>query len=350
MTSDSESDTSRISRRSILQAATGASAFGLTGCLGGDDDSGDENDGDDNVGDGDTNPSANPDRADEFVFAATVRGDLADVERDYEPLSEWIESVTDVPTKIHPVQDASAAVNALATGHAHAAMLSGGPAWVGWQTYGLETLVVEADADGRTHYTAAAWVRTDSGIETVGDLAGVDSCHTGDLTGAGMLIPMAHLAHEGLVSFEEDDDVTAIRDAVDEFFGEPLVGGGYVGALQCLSQGHGDVGFMRASTPGDYCGGEDPEEWCLPMEEYELLAEFAEVPSHPVMVSPEASDAEKDLLRDAFLALNDDPDGQTVLEEVLDAYQLAPSTSEEHLGPYGQLIEILPGIEDHLLE
>ncbi len=333
------SQVSGVTRRSILAATAGAAAVGLAGCLGGgaDDDS-------------ESNPSGDEDVTDEFVFVATVRGDPADVDRDYEPLTGWIESVTGVPTSVYPVQDDSAAINALATGHAHVGMLSGGPAWVGWQTYGLETLVVETDEEGRTHYTAAALVRADSGIESVADLRGVDSCHTGDLTGAGMLIPMAHLAHEGLVSFDDDDDVTAIRHAVDEFFGEPFVGGGYVGALQCLSRGHGDVAFARASTPADYCGGSDAEEWCLDMEEYELLVEFADVPSHPVMVSPDASDAEKELLQDAFLALNDDPDGQTVLEEVLDAYQLTPSTSEEHLRSYGELIEILPGIEDHLVE
>jgi ABC-type phosphate/phosphonate transport system substrate-binding protein len=334
MDADSEPDTRRLSRRTVLTSATGVSVVGLAGCSSSDDD------------------GNNPDRdvADEFVFAATVRDDPDDVERDYTPLAEWIESKTDVPTRIDPVQDDSSAIGALATGQAHAAYLSGGPAWVGWQQHGLEPLAVEADEEGHTHYVAAAWVRADSGIDTVEDLEGVDSCHTGDLTGAGMLIPMAHLAHEGLVSFEEDDDITAIRSAVEEFFGDPMVGGGYVGALQCLSEGHGDVGFMRKSTPEDYCGGDGAAEWCLNMNEDELLAEFAEVPSHPIMVSPEASDAEKELLQNALLELNDDPEGQAILGGVLDVYQLTTATSEEHLGAYGELIEILPGIEDHLLE
>lgn len=334
MSRDSETETSGITRRAILASTTGSAIVGMMGCLG-DDDAGD-------------NPDS--DVADEFVFAATVRDDPDDVERDYEPLAEWVATTTGVPARIDPVQNDSAAISALATGQAHAAYLSGGPSWVGWQEYGLEPLAVEADEEGRTYYTAAAWVRADSGIETIEDLEGVDSCHTGDLTGAGMLIPTAHLAHEGLVSFDEDDDITAIRDAVEEFFGDPVVGGGYVGALQCLSEGHGDVGFMRKSTPEDYCGGDGPEEWCLNMNEYELLEEFAEVPSHPVMASPEASDAETELLQDALLELNEDSEGQEILADVLDVYQLKTVTSEEHLGDYGELIEILPGIEDHLVE
>ena len=319
------------SRRTMLKGSAGATAIGLAGCI-------------DNGGEG------NPDSVtDEFVFAATVRDDPDAVERDYEPLADWVESETGVSTRIDPVQDDSAAISALAVGQAHAAYLSGGPAWVGWQTHGIEPLVVETDEDGRTSYTAAAWTRTDTGIETVTDLEGVDSCHTGDLTGAGMLIPMAHLAHEGLVSFD-GDDVTAIRDAVDAFFGDPLVGGGYVGALQCLSEGHGDVAFVRESTPADYCEGEDVAGWCLEPDEYVLVEALAEVPSHPFVASPEATDAERELLQDALLALNDDPDGRHVLEDVLDVHRLQTATAAEHLGEYGALIEILPGIEDHLVE
>lgn len=330
-----EIDVSR--RRMLVAMSAGVGAVGLTGCIG-------------TAGDDAENPSADQAIADEFVLAASVRDDPEDVVRDWEPLAEWVAAVTDVPSRIDAVTDDSAAISALAAGQSHLAYLSGGSAWVGWQTQGLEVLVVEADAEGHTHYTAGAWVRADSDIETVADLEGVDSCHTGDLKGAGMLIPMAHLAHEGLVSFEEDDDITAIRDAVHEFFGEPLIGGGYIGALRCLSVGNGDVAFVRTSTPEDFCGGEEPEEWCLDLDEYRPLIGFADVPSHPMMVGPGVTDAEKDLLRDALLSLNDDPEGQRILEDVLAVDQLKPATAEEHLGPYGELIEILPGIEDHLLD
>lgn len=324
----------RYSRRRLLLAATAGSSLGFAGCIG-------------DLTQGDDNPS---DIADEFVFAATVQDDPDEVAQDYRPLADWIERQTDIPTRVDALQGDSAAISALATGQAHAAYLSGGPAWVGWQTYELEPLAVEVDDEGNTFYTAAAWVRAESDIQTVADLEGIHSCHTGDMTGAGMLIPMAHLAHEGLVTFEDSDDITAIRDAVDEFFGDPLIGGGYVGALQCLSQGHGDVAFIRKSTPEDYCSGDDPESWCLEMDEYQLLEEFAKVPSHPMMASPETTEAEFELLQDALLALNEDSEGREILNTVLNTPALTTTTSEDHLGAYGELIEILPGIEDHLVE
>lgn len=334
MDTPTASQSGRYSRRHLLVAATAGSTLGFAGCIG------DRSQADDNP----TNIT------DEFVFAATVQDDPDEVAQDYDPLANWIEDQTGVPTRIDPVHGDSAAINALANGHAHAAYLSGGPSWVGWQTYGLEPLAVEVDKAGNTFYTAAAWIRAESSIETVVDLEGEDSCHTGDMTGAGMLIPMAHLAHEGLVTFDDDDDITAIRDAVDKFFGDPLIGGGYVGALQCLSQGHGDVAFVRKSTPEDYCGNDADESWCLDMDDYELLEEFAHVPSHPVMASPELTDEEFELLQVALLDLNDDPAGKEILTDVLNAEQLTTATSRDHLGDYGELIEILPGIEDHLVE
>ncbi|SNR39528.1 phosphate/phosphite/phosphonate ABC transporter substrate-binding protein [Halorubrum vacuolatum] len=319
-------DTDSSSRRSVLATIAGATTVGLAGCIGGN--SGDE----------------------EFVFAIEAQDDPADVERDWEPLAEWIESETDVSTGIDTVSDSSAAIGALASGQADASYLSGGPSWVGWNEYEFETIAVEADEDGRPFYIAAGYTRSDTGIETIRDAEGVDSAHTGDLTGAGMLIPTAYLADEGLVSFEDDDDVTAIRGAVEEYFGNPVVGGGYIGALQALSEEQADIAFGRATTPEEYCGGDDVEEWCLDLDEYVIVEEFTEVPSHPVLASTETSESERELLEEAFLALNDDPEGQEILDDIFDVYELQAATSEEHLGPYGELISNLPGIEDHLTE
>lgn len=327
MSQTNNGNLSTFSRRSLLSLAAGTTTLGVAGCLG----------------------RGGEDGGNSFVLTTSVVDDPDQVERDFEPLVEWIADWTEVPTRIDPVQNQSAAIVALATGQAHAGYLSGGPAWVGWQEHGLEPIAVEVDAEGNTHYSAGALIHSESGIDSVEDLEGRDSCHTGNLTGAGMLIPMAHLAHEGLVTFE-GDDVTAIRNAVDEFFDEPIVGGGYIGALQCLSTGQGEVAFVRTTTPEDYCGGDDPEDWCLDLEAYELLINFADVPSHPVMGSPEASEEELDALGEALLALNDSEEGRSILQEVLGIHGLTNATSREHLGEYGALLEILPGIEDHLVE
>ena len=317
------------SRRAVVRTGITAGAVGLAGCLG-------------------NNPGENS--TDEFVFATEAQDDPEDVERDWGPLAAWIEAETGVPTTIDRVSDDAAAIGALAAGQADAAYLSGGPAWVGWNAHGFETLVVETDEEDRSYYVAAAYTRADTGIESVRDAEGVDSAHTGDLAGAGMLIPTAYLAREGLIEFEETDDVTAIRAAVDEYFGDPIVGGGYVGALEALSIGRADIAFGRSTTPADYCGGDDVEDWCLDLDEYVIVEEFTQVPSHPVLAGAGTTADTRELLREALLALNDDEDGQAILADVFNVYRLDAATSEDHLGPYGALISELPGIEDHLLD
>ena len=342
MQDGSATDTVGVSRRAVL-TMTGVVVTGLTGCLGDDDEAGDGGEGDEHGGDADV--------SDEFVIAAEPLDDPAEVERDWAPLAEWIETETGVPTKIVRVSDPSGAIGALATGQAHASYLSGGgPAWVGWNTYGFETLAVEASEEGATYYVAAAYTRGDTGIETMRDAKGVDSAHTEDLKGAGMLIPVAYLAQEGLVEFNDDDDVTAIRDAVDEYFGNAIVGGGYVGALRSLSEGQADIAFGRKTTPEDYCGGNDAADWCLDLDEFEIVQEFTDVPSHPILAGAETTPTERGLLEDAFLSLNDDSEGREILGEVLNVHSLSSSSSEEHLGPYGELIAHLPGIEDHFVD
>lgn len=320
-----------LSRRTVLQTC-GASLAAVAGCIVPGE----------HFGTSDT--------PEEFVFVAEARDDPEDVGRDWEPLATWIEAETGIPTRIDPVSDAGGAIGALASGRADASYLSGGPAWVGWNQHGFETLAVEADAEGRTSYVAAAYTRADTGIETMEDAAGADSAHTGDLTGAGMLIPVAYLAREGLVSFDADDDVTAIREAVHEYFGEAVIGGGYVGALRVLSAGQADIAFGRSTTPEDYCGGDHAEEWCLDVDAYEIVEEFTEVPSHPVLAGAETSSAMRDTLEEALLALDEDPEGQEILRDVFDVHSLQPARSADHLGTYGELLSNLPGIEDHFLE
>lgn len=337
-----QTDSAGISRRILLTSTASVAGVGLAGCLGDDGESGDR--------DQNGNPNGGSDVSDEFVIAAEPLDDPADVEREWEPLAEWIANETGVPTEITRVSDPSAAIGVLATGQAHASYLSGGgPSWVGWNTYGFETLAVEADEEGLTYYVAAAYTRADTGIETMSDAKGVDSAHTGDLKGAGMLIPVAHLAQEGLVEFDDHDDVTAIRNTVEEYFGNPIVGGGYVGALRALSEGQADIAFGRSTTPKEYCEVHAVEDWCLDVDEYEIVQEFTEVPSHPILAGSKTTETERELLEDAFLALNDDPDGRETLEEVFGVHALESATSEEHLGPYGELIAHLPGIEDHFV-
>ncbi|MBS3165055.1 PhnD/SsuA/transferrin family substrate-binding protein [Candidatus Woesearchaeota archaeon] len=282
-------------------------------------------------------------------LAFSVKDDFGTFVEKTSSLADWIEARTGIPTEIFPVEDESAALAALASGDATAGFLDGGAAWIGWKTFGLEAIAADQNSDGRTAYTAVAWVRA-SDIRSVEDLRGRVSCHTGELKSAGMLMPMGYLVRNGYIDASGvPDDVSSIKLLREGFFSNPQVGGDYIGAFQCLSEGRGEVAFVKDSTFDDFCSGEQKKEWCLPREQYRILVEFGEVPSHPVMVSPSLDAGTRGKLLDALIALNVDEEGRAILKEVLRTPGIAVVSTEEHLGSYGSVISALPGIRSHVL-
>lgn len=262
-------------------------------------------------------------------------------------LADWVEAETGRTAAIYRVDDHNAALSALWSGQADLAFVDGAAGWLGWQQLDLEVIAADQKADGRTYYNASAWVLADSPIQTVADLEGATSCHTGRLKSAGMFMPMSYLIREGHMSTEGyPDEISAVVDMAHDFFDDPVIGGaygGYAGALKCISDGTGDVAFVRDTSPDDYCG-EQPADWCLPRDGYRLLQEFGPVPGHPIMVGPHVDDDLRQELLDALLALNTEPGGQTILSNVLETPGLTAVDAETHLGGYGDLISVLPGI------
>lgn len=273
---------------------------------------------------------------------------MTDLISDKDPrrLADWFEAQTGLSATVYQVDDNTAALEALRFGHADIAFLDGAAAWIGWQRFDLQAIAADIKSEGRPYYNATAWVRADSDIQTPADLEGRDSCHTGMLKSAGMLLPMGYLIREGLIDASAyPDEISAVETMVHDFFGEPTIGGaygGYQGALRCLSDGTGDVAFVRDTTPGDYCGDE-PKDWCLPLDGYRALVELGPSPSHAVMVAPDLDDTRKAELTSALVALHDSAEGRSIMKEVLETPGIVPVDTETHLGGYGDLVSVLPG-------
>jgi melanoma-associated antigen p97 len=288
----------------------------------------------------------------EFVLAFSVKDDYQSFVTKTDPLAAWIAAKPGVPTKILPVSDESASIAALAAGQADAAFMDAGAAWIGSTTFGLDAIAADVHSDGRTNYTANAWVKADSTIATIEDLRGKHSCHTGELKSAGMFAPMGYLIKNGYVDVAglDMDDIASLQEARKRFFDESTIGGDYAGAFQCLSTGVGDVAFVKDSTWNDVCSGEKAASWCLPRDAYRTLpAEgFAQVPSHPVMVAKTLSQADRDAILAALLALNEDEAGRAILKDVLNTKGITAVTTDGHLGSYGEVLEHLPGIKAYL--
>ena len=274
---------------------------------------------------------------------------------------------------VYPVTDEIAAIEAVSRGNAEIAMVDGAAGWLGYEVYDLDVVAVEKKPDGRVYYNAAAWVNADSDIaaahldddpdtDPFALMEGKKSCHTGWLKSAGMLIPMGYLIGNGYAEVQGDpNEIESLRATVTTFFNDESSipeGGtqysGYSGAMRCMMSGHGDIALVKDTAYRLYCdkdedGIADGPDWCLDRSEIVMLPSFGQAPSHPVMYNPANMDEETMLLiQSALLALEDDSEGRSILEDVLNTDGMVASTGDEHLGTYGDAVSNVPGIQAYL--
>jgi ABC-type phosphate/phosphonate transport system substrate-binding protein len=317
----------RLSKSGIVVALLFAAAF--AGCLGGGD--------------------AAEEDANTIRIAFTIKDDYDDPDVNPQHLADYIASETGYNVELFPIASDNAAIEALRFGHADVAFLDGGAGFVAWKSHGLEAVLADQKSDGSTAYTAAAWVRNSSDITSLDQLAGKNACHTVWQKTAGMLMPMGYLIGNGLVQVQgPTDEIESLRTTIEAHFGQvsiPEKGDlyyGYDGAFRCMTEGEGDVAFVKTSSFGDHC---ESNAWCLDRDEYRILEpHFGQVPSHPIMVNLDDAGPKQDALITALLSLNDSPEGQAILESVLNTPGLTEVTSESHLGSYSDNIEHIPGI------
>ena len=337
----------------------------------------------------------------QLKIAYSVQDDYENIDENPQRLADYLGTKLNMDVSLYPIDSDGAALEALRFGNAHLAFLDGGSAWVGWQQYDLEVMAADEKSDGRTHYSAHAWVKADSEMaaahldddpttDPFALLEGKTSCHTGWLKSAGMLLPMGYLIGNGYAPVIGDaNDIETLRNTVLNYFnddasipesGTPYYG--YGGALKCLSDGTGDVAFAKDSTVASYCDNEDPtenEDWCLEMDQYIPLPAFGKAPSHPVMYNPETLDLQtRTAILNALLSMNNEmyvenytvmgnsytgcydisvhevdsespknTCGDEILLNVLNTPGIVLATSQQHLGSYSDLISNIPGISTY---
>ena len=110
-----------------------------------------------------------------------------------------------------------------------------------------------------------------------------------------------------------------------------------------MTEGFGDVAFVKTTSYGDHCEGND---WCLERSEYRMLEPaFGRVPSHSVMVNADAyGDSKTESITMAFLALNLDLEGKSILESVMGTPGISEVDTSSHLGSYSAAIGSIHGI------
>lgn len=320
-------------------------------------------------------------------LAFTVKDDYEDPDTNPQLMADYIAAHSGYDVEIYPISSSNAAIEAVRFGHADAAFLDGGAGFVAWKSHSLEAILADTKSDGSTYYTAAAWVKNSSNITTLEQLEGNNSCHTGWLKSAGMLMPMGYMIGQGMVEVQGDpDDIESLRTTIENHFDVATIPesgaqySGYSGAFECMTNGAGDVAFAKTTSYEDHCEG---NEWCLDRDEYRMLEPaFGQVPTHPIMIDPNQMDsAKKDAFVAAMLAMSSEmwvenypmngtnytgcysltthqvnditqnTCGGEILQNVLEnSGAVVEVTSENHLGTYSDAIGNIPGISAYFAD
>lgn len=240
-----------------------------------------------------------------------------------------------VPTSYEPL------IEGLRFGHVDAAFLDTGPAWIAYNRTGAEVVLAEV-VDGKIYYNATIFARADDNstaslIDTIGKRVAFTS-----VTGSsGFILPVGTLIERGLIDVQGNDFV-AVQQALDEAFESNIAAGGYKEALTLLLNGNVDVAF----------GADDaPQRFLTPEEQghIRVVEEIGIVPSHVFVVSKDLSNTTKDQLVDYMLELNL-PENNAILKDLYGAEALLPTSSQGHIGDFGDKIAAITGIDNLLLE
>lgn len=288
---------------------------------------------------------------DEIRIAYTFTDDDLVSDKNPQLLAEYLAATLDREVTLFQVDNADAALQAVGNGQADIAFVDAVAGFFGWQQFNLKAIAADVNSDGRDHYVANAVVRQNEGIHHFTDLEGMTSCHTGLKKSAGMFMPLGWMIEYGYADASgHPDELSSIPDVVKTFFDDAIIPesgalySGYGGALQCLSEGAGDVAFVKDTTVTDYCG-EDAADWCLDRTEYATLQVFGTVPAHPVMVGPHVDEDTADAVQDALVAL---PAGHSVLDVLETDNIVAVHDTEAYLGDYANNLQFVPGMGDYI--
>jgi phosphonate transport system substrate-binding protein len=238
-----------------------------------------------------------------------------------------------IPTAYEPL------IEALRFGNLDAAFMDAAPAWIAHQRAGTEVVLAEVRADGRTYYWGTGWVRADSDIDELADLVGKRVAHTSWTGSSGFVLPIGQMVAQGLIR-PAGNEFPQLQQAMQQTFASYTMAGGYKAAMELLVRGHVDVAF----------GADDAAERFLAPTDRARVKPFAQlgrVPSHPLVVRRELSQARRQAFVDAMLRLTRErPD---IYRELYGVEGVVPTTTEEHLGDFGRAVQALPGLHTQFL-
>ncbi len=165
------------------------------------------------------------------------------------------------------------------------------------QKLGVTPLARPVNLDSTSTYHGYLFVRKGSGIKNAQDMRGKKMAFVEKATTAGYVFPLAYLKENGITD-------------IDSFFSEYFFTGSHDAAIFAVLNKKADIGAAKHSMY-DRVRKEDPRV----DKELVILAQSPPVPSNGLCVRKDLDDTLKKKLKDALLALDKDPEGETVLKK-----------------------------------
>jgi phosphonate transport system substrate-binding protein len=231
-------------------------------------------------------------------------------------------------------------IEALRFGNLEAAFMDAAPAWIAHERAGVEVVLAEIRADGRTFYYGTGFTRNDTDIEDLEDLLGKRVAHTSWTGSSGFVLPIGTMIDRGLIT-PRGREFPDLQRAMQDAFASYTMAGGYKAAMEMLVRGQVDVAF----------GADDAAERFLDEGQQRQVREFVRlgrVPSHPVVVANHVSEERRQAFVDAMLSLSDEH--PEIFRELYGVEGVVATTTEEHLGDFGPAVRALPGLHGQFLD
>jgi len=205
---------------------------------------------------------------------------------DIEAITAWLSAETGLAVRGFVTIDHAAAVEALRNADADISFMGALPFVLAEAEIGAVPLLSEVYR-GRARYRGRIFVRRDSGITTLADLAGRTIAFADPISESGYLYPLDLFVEAGLIPGP---------GAAGDFFDRIFFAGGYQQAMQAMAEGLVDA-----------AGASEFADLLLAPEQQQAvtwIAESAPIPSHLVVARPGLAPGIRTRFVEAMLRLN----------------------------------------------
>ncbi len=315
-------------RRKFLKTAGAAGILGISGCVGGDGENGGEN-GDENGG-----TTGNTDDPTEVTWVMNPAEEEIDIQVQYQPLFEYLESEANVEIIEQPTQSYSGTAQELrraAEGDRVFADTSPGAVAQIPEEIDVTGLRV---AFGAERYFSLITTRADSDIEQLSDIEGEVFASAGATSVSGTLFPLLMLRNAGLdigsapAGSPEDFDLRTSdhSTAREELINDDRIAAAGTGAFS--TAGHVpqeqfdemSQDFVDISAEYDSAGERDPE--------LQLLAVSDPIPRAPIVSNAAWDEPIKDELRELMIDAPEEAFQHDSQADIAEALSIDPELLE----------------------